>query len=84
MTSPTNTALEAGAEFEGLLFSTATLPYSFMTALKIDPPLTSAALSVEIGYYERVQTTKHQQYLNTVTIISSEARNIVNLEQYGK
>lgn len=31
--------------------------YSYLTALKIDPPLATAVLSVGMGYYESVQST---------------------------
>ena len=52
-TSQTNAALGAGAQIEGLLLNITTPPYSFMTTLKIDPPLLTAVLSEENGYYER-------------------------------
>lgn len=43
---------EIGAVFGGLLLNIATLPYSYLPALKIDPPLATAVLSLEMGYYE--------------------------------
>lgn len=45
---------EIGAVFGRLLLNITTLPYSYLTALKIDPPLATAVLSLEIGYYESV------------------------------
>lgn len=58
MIRQTNIAQGTGAEFEGLLLNIAKLPYSFMTALKIELLLATAVLSVEMGYYERVHTAK--------------------------
>lgn len=43
---------EIGAVFGRLLLNIATLPYSYLTALKIDPQLAAAVLSLEMGYYE--------------------------------
>lgn len=53
---------EIGAVFGRLLLNITTVPYSwaYLTVLKIDPPLATAVLSLEIGYYENMNNTKHQ------------------------
>lgn len=56
---------EIGAVFRRLLLNIATLPYSYLTALKIDPPLATAVLSLEMGYYETCRPQSTSECLNT-------------------
>ncbi len=58
---------EIGAVFRRLLLNIATLPYSYLTALKIDPPLAPAVLSLEWDIMKS-KTTKYWQYLNTAVL----------------
>lgn len=62
---------EIGAVLGRLLLNIATVPYSYLTALKIDPPLSTAVLSLEMGYYESLDH-KASQTLNTFVLSKAQ------------
>lgn len=53
--------------------------YSYLTALKIDPPLATAVLSVGMGYYESVQSTNNIWILVFYHELRKAAQYIVSL-----
>lgn len=59
MASQTEIAPGSGSLFGRLLLNIVIMPYSHLTALKIDPLLATAVLSVGMGYYESVQSTSN-------------------------
>lgn len=54
--------------------------YSYLTALKIDPPLATAVLSVGMGYYESVQSTNNIWILVFYHEVRKAAQYIVSLD----